>query len=123
METTNVGSGEMIKLKDLISESMVYYRIGKPGDRRFFVTPKGSLEGWRRYIGKDEEVWEYKVKRAYIPLSRISFTKVDELQKKYDRGEIDDTDVEMIYPEETGIQNLEQYEIDIRDVISKKRIK
>nr|MBC8487287.1 hypothetical protein [Bacteroidota bacterium] len=100
------------------------YRIQDPDNPdKYYVTTKGSLGGWKKYLGaEDKDITEIKVKQLYLPNTDISIKNVDDLQKRYDSGEISDKDIRNVYPEESGIQNLEQYEIRKEDIISTRKV-
>jgi len=109
------------------------YRIGEPEDwnEKFFVATEGSIDGWIRYLVStvenqwdllDEKVYKLTVSKFYLPFTNISVKSVGELQKRYDRGEISDEDIRGVYPEETGLQHLEQYEVIPEDIVSKHEL-
>lgn len=103
-------------INENLKNGIKVYRIGKPTTEKFYVTTIGSKLGWEKYLNQVST--EITVSKLYIPNSDISFKSIEELQKKYDKGIITDDDVRNIYPEESGITNLEQYEVHINDIIS-----
>lgn len=112
------------ELANAVYEALGYmrvYRTGEynPDDKTFFVSPsKGT---WDKYF--KGEVQELFTKKLYLPLTNKTFTSFKELRDKYDRGEFTDKDVANIYPEESGIQNFEQYEISPQDIVSADVVK
>ena len=87
---------------------MVVYRIGEPEGSNFYVTNESSLEGWREYLGLEVPVSKIETPILYIPNTDIAFYSWEELQyilnnkPEYER---------YIFPEESGIQHLVQFEI------------
>ena len=113
------------KVKDLqeniISETMTVYRLGEiPYDEKsFFVTP--DYKTWIKFY-PGEEIHKITTNKLYLPLRSKSFSSWDELRSKYDSGEFTDDDVSYINPEESGIQDFEQYEIKPDDIIDLEQI-
>lgn len=93
---------------DINISKMVVYRIGKPLDRNFYVTDASSLNGWRRYLGIDEPFTKIETDILYIPNTDISFSSWDELQSILDEHPEYE---HYIFPEESGINHLTQFEI------------
>jgi len=110
------------KLKEnLISETMTVYRLGEiPNDEEsFFVTP--DYKTWIKFY-PGEEIHKITTNKLYLPLRSKSFSSWDELRSKYNSGEFTDDDVSYINPEESGIQDFEQYEIKPDDIIDLEQI-
>ena len=110
------------KLKEnLISETMTVYRLGEiPNDEEsFFVTP--DYKTWIKFY-PGEEIHKITTNKLYLPLRSKSFLSWDELRSKYNSGEFTDDDVSYINPEESGIQDFEQYEIKPGDIIDLEQI-
>ena len=110
------------KLKEnLISETMTVYRLGEiPNDEEsFFVTP--DYKTWIKFY-PGEEIHKITTNKLYLPLRSKSFLSWDELRSKYNSGEFTDDDVSYINPEESGIQDFEQYEIKPDDIIDLEQI-
>lgn len=107
--------------EDLMSETMIVYRLGKiPYDEKsFFVTP--DYKTWIKFY-PGEEIHKITTNKLYLPLRSKSFSSWDELRSKYDSGELTDDDVSYINPEESGIQDFEQYEIKPDDIIDLEQI-
>ena len=96
--------------EDLIQETMTVYRVGEiPYDENsFFVTP--DYKTWVKFY-PGEKIYKITTNKLYLPLRDKSFSSFDELRSKYKKGEFTNDDIAYINPEESGIQNFEQYEI------------
>jgi len=107
--------------EDVMSETMTVYRLGEiPYDEEsFFVTP--DYKTWIKFY-PGEEIHKITTSKLYLPLRDKSFSSWDELRSKYDLGEFTDDDVSYINPEESGIQDFEQYEIKPDDIINLEQI-
>ena len=107
--------------EDVMSETMTVYRLGEiPYDEEsFFVTP--DYKTWIKFY-PGEEIHKITTNKLYLPLRSKSFLSWDELRSKYDLGEFTDDDVSYINPEESGIQDFEQYEIKPDDIINLEQI-
>jgi hypothetical protein len=107
--------------ENLISETMTVYRLGEiPYDEEsFFVTP--DYKTWIKFY-PGEEIHKITTNKLYLPLRSKSFLSWDELRSKYNSGEFTDDDVSYINPEESGIQDFEQYEIKPDDIIDLEQI-
>lgn len=107
--------------EDLMSETMTVYRLGEiPYDEKsFFVTP--DYKTWIKFY-PGEEIHKITTNKLYLPLRSKSFSSWDELRSKYNSGEFTDDDVSYINPEESGIQDFEQYEIKPDDIIDLEQI-
>ena len=107
--------------EDVMSETMTVYRLGEiPYDEEsFFVTP--DYKTWIKFY-PGEEIHKITTSKLYLPLRGKSFSSWDELRSKYDLGEFTDDDVSYINPEESGIQDFEQYEIKPDDIINLEQI-
>jgi len=108
-------------LKEAPQEIMTVYRLGEiPYDEKsFFVTP--DYKTWIKFY-PGEEIHKITTNKLYLPLRSKSFTSWDELRSKYDSGEFTNDDVSYINPEESGIQDFEQYEIKPDDIINIEQI-
>ena len=124
---TDVATGKKINTpggleeENLISETMTVYRLGEiPYDEEsFFVTP--DYKTWIKFY-PGEEIHKITTNKLYLPLRSKSFLSWDELRSKYNSGEFTDDDVSYINPEESGIQDFEQYEIKPDDIIDLEQI-
>ena len=107
--------------EDLMSETMTVYRLGEiPYDEKsFFVTP--DYKTWIKFY-PGAEIHKITTNKLYLPLRSKSFSSWDELRSKYNSGEFTDDDVSYINPEESGIQDFEQYEIKPDDIIDLEQI-
>jgi hypothetical protein len=107
--------------ENIISETMTVYRLGEiPYDEEsFFVTP--DYKTWIKFY-PGEEIYKITTNKLYLPLRSKSFLSWDELRSKYNSGEFTDDDVSYINPEESGIQDFEQYEIKPDDIIDLEQI-
>jgi len=107
--------------KTQVNETMTVYRLGEiPYDEdSFFVTP--DYRTWAKFY-PNEEIHKITTNKLYLPLVNKSFSSFDELRSKYESGEFTDDDVAYINPEESGIQNFEQYEIKPEDIIDLEQI-
>ena len=107
--------------ENIISETMTVYRLGEiPYDEEsFFVTP--DYKTWIKFY-PGEEIHKITTNKLYLPLRSKSFSSWDELRSKYNSGEFTDDDVSYINPEESGIQDFEQYEIKPDDIIDLEQI-
>jgi hypothetical protein len=107
--------------ENLIFETMTVYRLGEiPYDEEsFFVTP--DYKTWIKFY-PGEEIHKITTNKLYLPLRSKSFLSWDELRSKYNSGEFTDDDVSYINPEESGIQDFEQYEIKPDDIIDLEQI-
>ena len=124
---TDVATGKKLNTpggleeENLISETMTVYRLGEiPYDEEsFFVTP--DYKTWIKFY-PGEEIHKITTNKLYLPLRSKSFLSWDELRSKYNSGEFTDDDVSYINPEESGIQDFEQYEIKPDDIIDLEQI-
>ena len=107
--------------EDLIQETMTVYRVGEiPYDENsFFVTP--DYKTWVKFY-PGEKIYKITTNKLYLPLRDKSFSSFDELRSKYKKGEFTNDDIAYINPEESGIQNFEQYEIKPDDIIDLEQI-
>ena len=107
--------------QDLIQETMTVYRVGEiPYDENsFFVTP--DYKTWVKFY-PGEKIYKITTNKLYLPLRDKSFSSFDELRSKYKKGEFTNDDIAYINPEESGIQNFEQYEIKPDDIIDLEQI-
>lgn len=92
----------------IVEASMKVYRVGEANTDRFYITDEASLEGWRRYLGKYLEVEEIFADELFIPGTDIKFRSWQQLQTLLDRNPRLES---RIFPEESGLQNLAQFEI------------
>ena len=93
------------------------YRIGNFDSDRFYVTTEDSLLEWRRYIGIGERVYEIQVSKFYIPGTTLSFSSLNELSKFDKSGQLTNAMLSKIFPEESGLQNALQFEIEKQDIL------
>ena len=104
-----------------MNTEMIVYRIGEiPYDEpSFFVSP--DWKTWSKFY-PNEEIFMITTNRLYLPLVNKSFESFGELREKYESGEFTEDDIAYVYPEESGIQNFEQYEINPEDIINIKKL-
>ena len=121
-----VGTGKKLNAygglkENRISETMTVYRLGEIpyNEESFFVTP--DYKTWIKFY-PEEEIYKITTNKLYLPLQNKSFLSWDELMSKYNSGEFTDKDVSYINPEESGIQNFEQYEIKPDNIIDLEQI-
>ena len=112
---------DLKEYEDLIQETMTVYRVGEiPYDENsFFVTP--DYKTWVKFY-PGEKIYKITTNKLYLPLRDKSFSSFDELRSKYKKGEFTNDDIAYINPEESGIQNFEQYEIKPDDIIDLEQI-
>ena len=112
---------DLKEYEDLIQETMTVYRVGEiPYDENsFFVTP--DYKTWVKFY-PGEKIYKITTNKLYLPLRDKSFSSFDELRSKYKKGEFTNNDIVYINPEESGIQNFEQYEIKPDDIIDLEQI-
>lgn len=103
------------------NETMTVYRIGEiPYDEKsFFVAP--DWKHWVKFY-PNEPIYKIITNKLYLPLTNKSFNSFDELKRKADSGEFSENDLSYIYPEESGIQHFEQYEIRPEDILGEPEL-
>jgi len=91
-----------------IAQNMIVYRVGNPSGTNFYVTDKDSLQGWLKYLGDNLPIQRIEASLLYIPNTNVSFSSWQELQSLIDENPSYESN---IFPEESGLQHLTQFEV------------